>query len=71
MHGAFAGAPRGNTNRLVHGRYTAAAIAERREAQDAMQQLRALAAELKKIDGEDAQEKLKEIDEAVLARCSK
>ena len=44
MHGgASPGAPKGNQNAFKHGRYTAEAIARRRELRDLVQQLRALA----------------------------
>jgi uncharacterized protein YjcR len=43
MHGGIgSGAPRGNTNALKHGLYSARAIAERRE-------IRSILAELKKL----------------------
>ena len=41
-HGAFAGAPLGNTNALKHGRYTAEAIARRREFRELMRQASAI-----------------------------
>jgi hypothetical protein len=44
MHGGApgSGAPRGNQNALKHGRYTSAAIAERRQLQDLLRQSRKL-----------------------------
>jgi uncharacterized protein YjcR len=44
MHGgASPGAPKGNRNALKHGRYTAEAIAERREVAALLSSMRALA----------------------------
>ena len=45
--GTNPGAPRGNQHALKHGRYTAQAITERREARQLCQALRALIGELK------------------------
>ena len=45
--GRSAGAPRGNQHALKHGRYTAQAIAERREARELWRALRALIDQLK------------------------
>lgn len=42
MHGGKAGAPKGNKNRLIHGHYTAKAIAERRYNTQVLRQLRAI-----------------------------
>jgi hypothetical protein len=42
MHGARAGAPKGNHNALRHGHYTAEAIAERREVRDLIRRAREL-----------------------------
>jgi hypothetical protein len=44
MHGGAAGsgAPRGNKNAFKHGRYTAEAIAQRRQLRELLQQSRAL-----------------------------
>ena len=48
MHGGTnPGAPRGNQHALKHGRYTAQAIAERREARQTLRALRQLLAQLK------------------------
>ena len=44
MHGGLSpGAPKGNLNAMKHGRYMAAAIAERRRARDILRELRRLA----------------------------
>jgi hypothetical protein len=43
MHGGRAGAPKGNRNAFKHGRYTAAAIAGRREVAVLIRAMRALA----------------------------
>ena len=44
LHGGLSpGAPKGNRNALKHGRYTAAAIASRREVADLIRAMRALA----------------------------
>jgi uncharacterized protein YjcR len=44
MHGGTSpGAPKGNKNALKHGRYTAEAIANRREIADLLRQMKALA----------------------------
>jgi hypothetical protein len=45
--GRGSGAPRGNQHALKHGRYTAQAIAERREARQLWRALRALIGQLK------------------------
>ena len=45
--GRSSGAPRGNQYALKHGRYTAQAIAARREARQTLRALRALIDELK------------------------
>ena len=51
MHGGTSpGAPRGNGNALKHGRYSAAAIAERRELATLIRSMRRLVAE---VDGSD------------------
>ena len=51
MHGGNSpGAPRGNSNALKHGRYSAAAIAERRELAALIRSMRRLVAE---VDGAD------------------
>ena len=51
MHGGRSpGAPRGNSNALKHGRYTATAIAERRELAALIRSMRRLVAE---VDGSD------------------
>ena len=48
MHGGTnPGAPRGNQYALKHGRYTAQAIAARREARQTLRALRALIGQLK------------------------
>jgi len=48
MHGGTSpGAPRGNQHALKHGRYTAQAIAARREARELWRVLRALIGQLK------------------------
>jgi hypothetical protein len=48
MHGGTnPGASRGNQHTLTHGRYTAQAIAERREARQLWRALRALIGQLK------------------------
>jgi hypothetical protein len=48
MHGGTSpGAPRGNQHALKHGRYTAQAIAERREARQLWRALRQMLAQLK------------------------
>jgi hypothetical protein len=45
MHGGLSpGAPKGNKNALKHGRYTAEAIARRREIAELIRQVRQLAA---------------------------
>jgi hypothetical protein len=41
-HGGLAGAPKGNRNALKHGRYTAEAIARRREFREMMREAIAL-----------------------------
>ena len=41
-HGGLAGAPKGNRNALKHGRYTAEAIALRREFRELMRQASAI-----------------------------
>jgi hypothetical protein len=47
MHGGTnAGGPRGNQHALKHGRYTAQAIAERREARQLWRMLKALLGQL-------------------------
>ena len=47
MHGGKStGAPRGNKNALKHGRYTAQAIARRREVQALLQGIKQLAKEV-------------------------
>jgi hypothetical protein len=47
MHGGMSpGAPRGNKNALKHGRYTADAIARRREISGLMRSMRSLAKSL-------------------------
>jgi uncharacterized protein YjcR len=47
MHGGEStGAPRGNKNALKHGRYTAQAIARRREVQALLQDIKRLAREV-------------------------
>jgi hypothetical protein len=44
MHGGLSpGAPKGNKNALKHGRYTAQAIAYRREIADLLRSVKALA----------------------------
>jgi hypothetical protein len=43
MHGAGAGAPKGNKNALKHGRNTAEAIANRREIAALLRAMKALA----------------------------
>lgn len=45
MHGAGGGAPKGNRNAWKHGRYSAAAIQERRELRAAVSAIRELIAE--------------------------
>lgn len=40
MHGAYAGAPKNNTNSLKHGRFTKAAIAKRKETTELMRLFR-------------------------------
>ena len=51
MHGGkSSGAPRGNSNALKHGRYSAKAIAARRELAALVRSMRALVAE---VDGSD------------------
>ena len=51
MHGGKSpGAPQGNSNALKHGRYSAAAIAERRELAALIRSMRRLVAE---VDGSD------------------
>ena len=51
MHGGkSSGAPRGNNNALKYGRYTATAIAERRELAALIRSMRKLVAE---VDGAD------------------
>ena len=48
MHGGTApGAPRGNSHALRHGRFTAAAIAERRQFAAMLRGMRGLLEELK------------------------
>ena len=49
MHGGVAssGAPTGNTNALKHGRYTAEAIARRRQLSELIRMARVTLAELK------------------------
>jgi hypothetical protein len=49
MHGgaASSGAPTGNTNVLKHGRYTAEAIARRRQLSERIRMARVTLAELK------------------------
>jgi hypothetical protein len=43
MHGGMSpGAPKGNTNALKHGRYTAEAIANRREIANLLRKMNAL-----------------------------
>ena len=42
MHGAGGGAPKGNKNRLVHGYYSAEAVAERRETRELIRSVRDL-----------------------------
>jgi hypothetical protein len=44
MHGAGGGAPKGNRNALRHGRYTAQAIAMRRQLHTLLRDSRNLAA---------------------------
>jgi hypothetical protein len=46
MHGGRAGAPKGNRNALKHGRYTAEAIANRREIAGLLRAMKALAREV-------------------------
>ena len=41
-HGGLAGAPKGNRNALKHGKYTAEAIARRREFRELMRQASAI-----------------------------
>lgn len=51
MHGGKAkGAPKGNSNALKHGRYTAEAIAERRRL---MALLRGMKCLVEQVDGEE------------------
>jgi hypothetical protein len=46
MHGGMSpGAPKGNKNAVKHGRYTADAIANRREIAQLLKSMRALAVE--------------------------
>jgi hypothetical protein len=49
MHGGAvgSGAPTGNTNALKHGRYTAEAIAQRRQLSELIRMARVTLAELK------------------------
>ena len=47
MHGGKSpGAPKGNKNALKHGRYTAAAIAERKHLSSLLRTMRTLVAEI-------------------------
>jgi hypothetical protein len=47
MHGGMSpGAPKGNTNALKHGHYTATAIARRREIARVLREARALVKEV-------------------------
>lgn len=46
MHGAGAGAPKGNHNAYKHGRYTSEAIALRRHLSDLIRQSRAVIAQV-------------------------
>jgi hypothetical protein len=50
MHGAGGGAPKGNNNALKHGRYTAEAVANRREVAALLREMRALASVVEKGD---------------------
>jgi hypothetical protein len=51
MHGGRApGAARGNRNALKHGRYTAEAIAERRELMALLREMKGL---VEQVDGEE------------------
>jgi hypothetical protein len=51
MHGGKApGAPKGNSHPLRHGRYTAEAIAERRELMALLRDMKGL---VEQVDGED------------------
>jgi hypothetical protein len=51
MHGGKApGAPKGNSNALKHGRYTAEAIAERRELMALLRGMKGLA---EHVDGDE------------------
>jgi len=49
MHGGTAGAPRGNRNALVRGRYSAEAIAHRREVAVLIRAMRSLAGASEKV----------------------
>ncbi len=51
------GAPQGNTNRLTHGRYCAAAIAQRREAHARTHEARLVAAWIGVVERLDAMER--------------
>ena len=51
MHGGKSpGAPKGNSNALKHGRYTAEAIAERRELMALLRDMKGL---VEQVDGEE------------------
>jgi hypothetical protein len=51
MHGGKApGAPKGNSHALRHGRYTAEAIADRRELMALLRDMKGL---VEQVDGED------------------
>ena len=51
MHGGKApGAPKGNSHALKHGRYTAEAIAERRELMALLRDMKGL---VEQVDGEE------------------